>query len=56
MNDLGYVDLREVTGFVADDPGIVVRGARPVTEADRAVMREQQIARLLVSAGRRQAA
>lgn len=45
--DLGVVDLSEVTGFVEDDPGAVVRGAHPETEEDRAKMREQQIARLL---------
>lgn len=31
---------------VPDDPGMVVRGARPTTEADRAVLREQWIAKV----------
>jgi hypothetical protein len=46
-SDLGTVDLSEVTGFVDEDPGMVVRGARVATPADRAVIREQTIARML---------
>jgi len=47
--NLGYIVLAETPKgcIVEDDPGMVVRGARPVSEADRAAMREQMISRLL---------
>lgn len=45
--DLGAVDLHEVTGFVEDDPGEVVRGARALTDEDVEKLREQQIAQLV---------
>ena len=45
--ELGSVRSIEATCIVADDPGEVVRGAKPISAADRERMREQHISRLL---------
>lgn len=45
--DIGRVTSFEAGCVVDDDPGEVVRGARPTTVEDRNRMREQNIARLL---------
>jgi len=45
--ELGSVRSIEAACIVADDPGEVVRGAKPISAADRDRMREQHIARLL---------
>lgn len=46
--NLGHVDLTQTPRacFVPDDPGMVVRKARPMTDEDRAVLREQWIAKV----------
>jgi len=46
--NLGHIDLTQTPRgcVVPDDPGMVVRSARPMTEADRAVLREQWIAKV----------
>lgn len=49
-----YVERWETKCEVPDDPGEVVRGARPLTEADRNALREQHIARLIEQAAREQ--
>lgn len=47
--NLGHIDLSQTPHgcIVPDDPGMVVRGARPTSEADRHQLREQMIARLV---------
>lgn len=45
--DVGRVSSFEPRCVVPDDPGEVVRGARPITPEDRVRMREQTIVRLL---------
>lgn len=45
--DVGCVSSFEARCVVPDDPGEVVRGARPITPEDRVRMREQAIVRLL---------
>jgi hypothetical protein len=45
--DVGRVNSFEASCIVQDDPGEVVRGARPLTAEDAARLREQMIARLL---------
>lgn len=45
--ELGRVHSFEAACIVPDDPGEVVRGAKPISAADRDRMREQHIARLL---------
>lgn len=45
--DVGCVSSFEPRCVVPDDPGEVVRGARPITPEDRVRMREQAIVRLL---------
>ena len=45
--ELGSVRSIEAACIVADDPGEVVRGAKPISAADRDRMREQHISRLL---------
>lgn len=52
LTSLGRVTLIEPGCIVPEDPGEVVRGARPITDGDRAQMREQHIARLLAAQGR----
>ena len=46
--NLGHIDLTQTPRgcVVPDDPGMVVRSARPMTDADRAVLREQWIAKV----------
>lgn len=39
----------EASCVVEDDPGMVVRHARPITAEDRAVIREQEIARMVAA-------
>lgn len=48
--DVGRVNSFEASCVVGDDPGEVVRGARPLTSEDAARLREQMIARLLAEA------
>lgn len=45
--DVGCVSSYEPRCVVPDDPGEVVRGARPITPEDRVRMREQAIVRLV---------
>jgi len=45
--DVGCVSSYEPRCVVPDDPGEVVRGARPITPEDRVQMREQAIVTLL---------
>jgi hypothetical protein len=45
--DLGSVKSFEASCVVPDDPGEVVRGARPLCPEDRDRLREQAIARLM---------
>jgi hypothetical protein len=45
--NLGCIDLSDVTGVLEEDPGMVVRRARAITDEDRAKLREQLIERLL---------
>ena len=45
--ELGSVRSFEPGCVVADDPGEVVRSAKPISAADRDRMREQHISRLL---------
>ena len=45
--DVGCVSSFEARCVVPDDPGEVVRGARPITAEDRARMREQAILGLM---------
>jgi hypothetical protein len=45
--ELGTLRSFEHACVVPDDPGEVVRGARPISSHDRERMREQQISRLL---------
>ena len=45
--ELGSVSSFEAACIVPDDPGEVVRGAKPITSRDRDRMREQHIARLM---------
>ncbi len=45
--ELGSVRSFEAACIVPDDPGEVVRGAKPISAADRDRMREQHIVRLL---------
>ena len=45
--ELGTVRSFEAACIVPDDPGEVVRGAKPISPADRERMREQHISRLL---------
>lgn len=45
--DVGRVSSFEPRCVVPDDPGEVVRGARPISGEDRVRMREQTIARLM---------
>ena len=45
--DVGCVNSFEARCVVPEDPGEVVRGARPITAEDRARMREQAILRLM---------
>ena len=45
--DLGIVKSFEASCVVPDDPGEVVRRARPLCQEDRERLREQAIARLL---------
>ena len=45
--DMGRASTFEARCVVDDDPGDVVRGARPITAEDLDRMREQGIARLL---------
>lgn len=46
--DLGIIRrLDEVRGFVEEDPGCVVRGARPIDADDRKKLLEQRIEQLL---------
>ena len=47
LTDVGCVSSYEARCVVPDDPGEVVRGARPITSEDRVRMREQAIIRLL---------
>jgi hypothetical protein len=51
--DVGFVTRYEPSCVVPDDPGEVVRGARPPTPEDLVRLREQMIARLAESAARR---
>ena len=46
---MDFIDLSQTPRqcFVADDPGCVVRGARPVSAGDIERMREQRIAQML---------
>lgn len=46
---MDYIDLSQVTktSFISDDPGCVVRGARPVSAGDIERMREQRIQQML---------
>lgn len=46
LDELGPVRAIESSCIVPDDPGEVVRGARPIDDQARARIREQQIARL----------
>jgi hypothetical protein len=50
--DHGRVLSFEASCVVPDDPGEVVRGARPLTAEDAVRLREQMIVRLLAQAGR----
>ena len=45
--DLGIIRSFEASCVVPDDPGEVVRRARPLCQEDRERLREQAIARLL---------
>ncbi len=45
--DVGRVNSYEASCVVQDDPGEIVRGARPLTAEDAVRLREQMIARLL---------
>jgi hypothetical protein len=45
--ELGSVSSFERACIVPDDPGEVVRGAKPISSHDRDRMREQHIARLM---------
>jgi hypothetical protein len=51
--DVGFVTRFEPSCVVPDDPGEVVRGARPLTPEDLARLREQMIARLSEAASQR---
>lgn len=53
LASLGRVRF-EPSCVVPDDPGMVVRGARRLTDEDRAVLREQHIARLTAACERGQ--
>lgn len=48
--DVGWVTSFEPSCVVPDDPGEVVRGARPLTAEDAERLREQMIARLVRTA------
>jgi hypothetical protein len=48
--DVGRVNAFEASCVVPDDPGEVVRGARPLTPEDASRLREQMIARLVAQA------
>ena len=50
--NLGTVERYERSCVVPDDPGMVVRGARPLTDEDRATPCEQAIARMIREAGK----
>lgn len=50
--DHGCVRSFEASCVVPEDPGEVVRGARPLTAEDAARLREQMIVRLVAQAGR----
>ena len=52
--DHGCVRSFEASCVVPEDPGEVVRGARPLTAEDAAQLREQMIVRLLAQAGQPQ--
>jgi hypothetical protein len=45
--ELGSVSSFEPACIVPDDPGEVVRGAKPISSDDRERMREQHISRLM---------
>ena len=45
--ELGSVHSFEAACIVPDDPGEVVRGAKPISAHDRDRMREQHIARMM---------
>jgi hypothetical protein len=45
--DLGIVRSFEAACVVPEDPGEVVRGARPISSQDRERMREQAISRMM---------
>ena len=47
--NLGHIDLTQTQRacVVPDDPGMVVRKARPMTDADWAIIREQRIQQML---------
>lgn len=45
--ELGSVSSFEAACIVPDDPGEVVRGAKPISAGDRERMREQHISRLM---------
>lgn len=45
--DVGRVKSYEASCVVQDDPGEIVRGARPLTAEDAVRLREQMVARLL---------
>lgn len=53
--DLGTVRSFEAACVVPDDPGEVVRGARPTSSLDRERMREQAITRLMAEYRRQEA-
>ncbi len=48
--DVGRVNSFEASCIVPDDPGEVVRGARPLTPEDVVRLREQMIVRLTTEA------
>jgi hypothetical protein len=50
--DVGFVARFEASCVVPDDPGEVVRGARPPTPEDLVRLREQMIARMAEAAQR----
>ena len=50
--NLGCVRSFEASCVVPEDPGEVVRGARPLTAEDAAQLREQMIVRLVAQAKR----
>jgi hypothetical protein len=52
--NLGCVRSFEASCVVPEDPGEVVRGARPLTAEDAAQLREQMIVRLVAQAKRPQ--